>query len=171
MPNINFELFINVEPSLASRVISYINQYILFFKHPITGIGFFNRGWLLIQQIQNSPVPLTYEIQNNLINAVYTINVNMTTGTQFAYQTGFIGLFLYILFMIKNIKFLDKCKLFFNSYILDFINGLRQTLIAILIFSLIYGTSFMNQTNFFYFGLVCSIIITVYKIKEEKCEF
>ena len=60
----SFNDFILIEPSLATRVISYINIFAIFLKNPLLGVGMGNisNASIMYPQFLNSPVPFTSEI-------------------------------------------------------------------------------------------------------------
>ncbi len=58
----SFEDFIMVEGSLATRIICYINTLCVFAHHPFTGVGMGNLPYYMVNQFENSPVPLTGEL-------------------------------------------------------------------------------------------------------------
>ena len=163
----NFDEFVSIEQSLATRVLNWINQYQLFIKHPIVGVGFMNKGWVLIRHLQSSNFPFTYEMMDNMRDAVSTIDVNMTTSSQLLYQTGLIGLVLYVTYMLKCIKYLRKISNFFSSLNKVFIISFKQYFVFVFVNSMIYGAGFMNSATFFAMGIVNGLIILALINKEQ----
>lgn len=112
----SFDDFILVEPSLACRVINYINSLYVFFEHPF-GVGIGNLSILIKQQLLNSPLPLTLEIQNKLYVAI-------VTNSRMGYNKGFIyyflaenGIIIFSLFVYFYYLLMKKLKFYLKKYI------------------------------------------------------
>lgn len=58
----SFADFIIIEPSLATRIITFVNTFCVFLQHPIFGVGMGNIQAYMYNQYLNSPLPLTPEI-------------------------------------------------------------------------------------------------------------
>ncbi len=105
-----FDDFILVEPSLATRVINYINEFIIFFKHPLTGVGLGNMPYSMLEQLSNSPVSLTKEINFKLQAAVLT-NTKLGYNKAFIYhflaENGIVVFSIFIFFYYKLYKTLS----------------------------------------------------------------
>ena len=155
----NFDEFILVEPSLATRVLNWLNQLQLWLKHPITGVGFLNRGWILYKQLQYSALPYTPEIKRNIMEYNGLITANMTPMTQLLYQTGIIGFLLYIIYMVKNIKYLNKITRYFTNIEKVFIISFKQHFVYIFVKAFLYGPAFMNPLAFFAMGILNGLIL------------
>lgn len=71
----SYDDFNIVEPSLATRVGTYINSICVFFQYPLTGVGYGNLAHKLIWQYAHSPVPLTPEViyKSNLLSVAKNI--------------------------------------------------------------------------------------------------
>lgn len=92
---------IYLEPSLATRIINMVNQFILFTQHPFVGVGYWHILDAISLQYLNSPVPLTSEI----VSAEYQI-VNLFLLWTFLAETGILGCLLLFRFLFLMIK---KC--------------------------------------------------------------
>ena len=94
----SIEDFILIEPSLGTRIISYINVMCIFFKYPLTGVGLGNIPYTMVNQLLNSPVPLTAELvsRNSLLTtaAKCAFFVNDYLYTFIAEN----GLFIFLIF-------------------------------------------------------------------------
>lgn len=136
----SFEGFILIEPSLATRVVSYINEFQIFLHHPFTGVGLGNVKNYMYNQYLNSPVPLTPEI-------ITRTKLSFQMGGNAMFNNGFLymilaenGIFSYFIFMIFYIKiFMDifkiSQKIYKNSFQYLIVKSLLYTLIAIFLFS------------------------------------
>lgn len=163
IPKIDIETLILVEPSLATRVVNNINQFLLFLKHPIFGIGFLNNGPILINQLENSPIPLTPEMYIIIQNAKNSIPITTNALYLLLFQTGIIGFSIYCLFMLKSIFALKKILHYFSGIEYCYISALKNTIITIFALSIIYNQGFVDEYLFFITGLVCSIVIIAHK--------
>ncbi len=168
IPKFTLDTIILVEPSLATRIINYINQFTLFLKHPLLGVGFGNTGWILIQHYLTSNIPLTIEMQINLQNATKTLTITSNAMYLLLYQTGIIGFALYCLFMIRIHNILNKVKNRFHGIQYDFILGLLKIILTIFIISLIYTQGFVDEYLFFICGISLAIILQSQNKKESS---
>ncbi len=154
----SFETFVIVEPSLASRIVSYINLIRLFLDNWPLGVGLNNSRSLIIDIFQTSPVPMTMENLNNYKNALNTgkMQINSSILYLLLAETGVIGTFLFYLFIYKNIKYIKyiNCKLD-NSIITIFSKGIEGSLFAFLVYT-IYDGLIANPYIWFMFGMVIS---------------
>lgn len=165
LTNFSFDAFILLEPSLAARVINYINEFHVFLKHPIMGIGFGNAGTILIEQFINSPVPLTIE----LIQKINTNSRTFTSNTFYLllFQTGIVGAVLYYIFAIKSLLILNKIKVFFYGNMQIFMDGLKKVILITIILSVIYNQGLVDILAFIHLGL-CIAFWQIYKNSKEK---
>ena len=162
----SFEDFILIEPSLATRVASYINEFQIFLHHPFTGVGIGNLKNYMYAQFLNSPVPLTPEIitKTKLI-------IQMGGGAMF--NIGFMyallaenGIFAYsilVCFYIKIFYFINKFKNKANKYSYEYLifKSLHYTMFCLLILSF-YNLNFISQ----YLHLLIAIsVISIYEFK------
>lgn len=132
----DFDTFVIVENSLATRIVNYYNTLCLWTKSPILGIGLGQLNLQLAAQLLKSPLPLTQEIIGILNSGIFTFN----TGLFYKYiaETGLIGIsFLYI-FLIKLIKTLNRTSHYLNGIEKDFCISLRYFITTFI------GLSFYN---------------------------
>ena len=139
-----------------------MNQFLLFLKHPIFGVGFGNTGWILIKHFMQSTLPQTMEIQLNVANAKTTLPMTTNAMYLLLYQTGIIGFILYCLLMIKSITILEKIKKYFVGLEFLYVQSLKQSLLVLFCLSIIYNQGFFDEYLFFLLGIVSSIILFVY---------
>lgn len=165
-----FDIFeiIFTDQSLGTRIVNNINQFVLFLKHPIFGIGFGNNGNLLIQQFLNSPVSLTPEMELHLQRGDASLIVTTNAMYYLLHKTGIVGFALYCLFMVKCIIYSAKAKIYFDGIEKVFVSALNKSLITIFSISILYNQNFMDQYLFFLTALVSSIIVIAYLKNKEK---
>ena len=154
----DWDKFQYLEPSLATRVASYITQIRIFIQYPLFGIGFGNRGYIAISFFQNSPFMLPYELQNNLILNNGNMSYNTNCIYQFLHQTGILGAILYIVLMLKNISILKKALKWFRGIEYDFVLGYINVIFVSFALSIIYNIGFMGPIFLFEIGFCCIII-------------
>lgn len=167
--NFSIENLIIADYSLATRIINYINQFIIFIHHPILGIGFGNNEHILFQQLKNSPVPLTQEIY---IKMATTNRVLINTNVMYLllHQTGIVGYLLYVIFILKTLKIFKLAKKYFSAVEKIFIDAMSKTIVCMLILSSVYNIGIFYVYLWFYLGLACSVLLIVKKgnINERK---
>ena len=159
----SFEDFIFVEPSLATRICTYINSFILFLKHPITGVGFGNIQNAISTQLLYSPIAITPEIAKKL-------NFAVISNTQYSYNSNFIfdllatnGIFLFCIFIYFYKKLYDQIRNILNNYksIYLFNYPIYKTFYFILISLFIkscYDSAFADLDMYFIFSISILII-------------
>jgi O-antigen ligase len=163
----DFETLVEVEPSLASRITSFTNSFILFLKHPLMGLGYDNARFYMYDQFLHSPLPLTKENYGRML-----VDVVTGSGTWFSkatlftllVDTGIIGTGLFYTFLIKSVIVANKIKNKFTGLEFKFIDGLRVSYIAMISVSF-YLYMLFDTVQCFCFGLLCSF---VYAAKNRK---
>ncbi len=98
----SFENFAQMENSLATRIVSSVNQFILGIHHPVFGVGYGNVAKLLQNQYMFSPLPLTYEILESMAAGKEQANLIIFWTT--IAEIGFVGLTLFYFFLINVIQ-------------------------------------------------------------------
>lgn len=134
----SFEDFIIVEPSLATRILSFINSLCVFLKNSIFGVGFGNLSFAIKEQFLNSPLPLTFELSYKLTEAFLT-NYRMTYNSSMFYvilaENGLIGFSIIVYFSYKLFKLVKKYSQTNNIFSQSFSKALIVSLIGLLIMS------------------------------------
>lgn len=166
----DFDKFVIVENSLATRIVNYTNALCLWLKSPIFGIGL---GELLRQmpkQLINSPLPLTQEIIGILNSNSFTFN----TGFFYKYvaETGLIGISLLYFFLFKIIKSLNKVHTILKKGIeKDFCYGIIWFIISFCILSF-YNIGYLDLYIWiiigFAIGFYYKIVASNKYIKEKN---
>ena len=159
----NYQSFVVLEGSLASRISSWTNSFILFLKSPIYGYGYDNVRFFMYKQFLNSPVPLTKENINNIVMSLYNNNgvwYNRSLLFGLLAETGIVGTFLYFKFLFKNIEFAKSILRYFVGIENLFLRGMIAS-VWIVILTSFYSGSFSNTYLCFLYGLFCSYSIAV----------
>lgn len=169
----SFDDFILIEPSLATRICTYVNSFILFLKHPITGVGLGNIQQAIVEQFYNSPINLPPEI-------IYKIDFAIETNTRYSYNANYIidliainGFFIFSLFvyfyykLLRSIYCIYTKIIFKNSF--DYLLGktLYYLLITLIIKSC-YDSSFIDTDMYLILSVVILYIFVHSKMKGNK---
>ena len=165
LKNINSLIFL--EPSLATRIISFYNTFCIYLKYPILGVGIGNVENYIINQFLISNIPLTVEINEKIQFAILTKTKIMFNRGLIYYtlaQYGTIISVFFAFFHIKLIIILRKINKIKNlNYICpNFTYGLIHIWITLTIW-FFYESSFLNIN---YLILYAVIIIYIYNIKN-----
>ena len=139
IPKMSLDSIVVAEPSLGTRIVNNYNQFCIFLKHPLWGVGFMNTGSVLIKQLMNSPVILTAEMQMILASAIDKISITTNAMYSLLYQTGLIGFIIYCVFIIKSINKIEYARKYCNIQISKFIQALKQSIIILFSLSIIYN--------------------------------
>ena len=136
----SFDDFIAIEASLATRVVCYINAFMVFVKHPLFGVGLGNLTSpnILYQQYLKSPVSLTPEIEYNLQYIMPYTNkafLNKNFIYIFCAENGILIFCLLIYFCFTIFKNLKTYILKFqnNNFYFNYLYGLNFCFIALII--------------------------------------
>lgn len=151
----SFEDFIMVEPSLGTRIIVMINAIQMGLNNILFGVGYGNMSYLIANQLAQSKLPLTQELQNFVL-------LNMTTpptmiSTKIFSETGAIGIILFYYFLydiFKKLNIIKKKDYIHQSFI---INGL-QLFVVIFFCSSFYGSILHQPYIFIIIGFIITII-------------
>lgn len=162
--NLSIDKLIEIESSLAERIITYINMLCVFFNHIYTGVGFGHLSQHLQVQLIHSPVPLTIQM--------YTVlRISMQNGTPHVYTPGFIyillaehGLFIFSLFAYFNYQlykafnyFIDQKKLLIDDILYKSLVGLKFSFIGIII-TYLYNSAFTQLEIYMYYFMSIALI-------------
>ena len=160
----DIRILIKLEPSLAYRIISYVNSFLLFLKKPFIGYGYDNVRFFYYQQLLVSPLPISPEIAANIkegisSNAGVTYNRSLLSGL--LAETGLIGTFIYFMFLYKNIKYINKLIPYFYGIERNFLEGLKISIIIVIVLSF-YLYNFATAYLYLYYGFICSFVTQYY---------
>lgn len=124
----DFDIFIYAEPSLATRIICYVNTFIVFLKHPILGVGFGNILVYLYHQFLYSPLPLTGELRGLLLRPDAT-GLNYSIFWLSLAEIGIIGTTILYIIFYKIIKKINKLLYKTDIYEYIFVYGMFWALL------------------------------------------
>lgn len=148
----SFEDFIMVEPSLGTRIIIIINAIQMGLHNIFTGVGYGNMSYLIADQLSQSTMPMTDELQRFVFldktTPASTIFIKVFS------ETGILGTFIFYYFLIKEIIILNKLKYIFNGKEKFIISSFKLFLIVYLL-STLYS-SLLNDT---YIWLIIGFIL------------
>lgn len=157
----SFDLLIYAEPSLATRIISYVNMCIIGFKNIVFGVGYGNLSGIIAKQLLNSPLPLTSEA---LLFAQHgSTSIPGSIIYRLFSETGLPGLLLFLYFAFRSVKIIDVVKSKFTFIEKDFLIGLKYCLTFLIVFSF-YDSNIHYPVLWFLFALVPGIVL----ITREK---
>ena len=148
----DFDKLILLEPSLATRIVSYSIQISAFIKAFIFGCGLNNVDIYInhLSYIVNSHFNLTFENMYNYLLTQYCFTVARSILYTSLAEFGLIGFSLYVLFIIKNLKFLSKIRKSFQ--------GIEASCLVALIHSFVA----IGIISFYNLGLDNSIVWLIY---------
>lgn len=163
---LNFENFLLVEPSLGSRIVSYLSLLHVFKEHPLVGVGMNNNYYYTGLVFEKYNLPMTMEIFNKYQKYLSTgyLKCNISALYTLLAETGIVGTIFYYLFIYKSIKYIKVIKNnLYQSLEKNFATGLYLSLYSYL-FMTLYDTFLANPYNYFMLGLVPAFHIYYKKI-------
>lgn len=163
----DFQKLIYLEGSLATRIINFVNTFYVFINHFFTGVGIGNLPYYQLDQLYHSPLPLSFEIIQNM-------EIAITTNTKFAHNRAFVyaflaehGIFIFCAFAYFHYKLftlLNKIKNIYrgNYYLYTISTGLVGIWISITILAF-YHTNFTDPEVWLVYALMAAFINYVKK--------
>lgn len=156
----SFEDFIMVEPSLGTRIIVMINAIQMGLNNILFGVGYGNMSYLIANQLSQSTLPLTEELQRFVFfdktNPASTIFIKIFS------ETGILGVILFYSFLYSLYRKINILKNKLVCVDVSLTNGL-QLFIITYFFSSFYDSN-LNQP--YIFIIIGVIIVSIYKIKD-----
>ena len=153
----NFDIFIYAEPSLATRIVCYVNTFIVFLKHPILGVGFGNILVYLYHQFIYSPLPLTGELRGLLLRPDAT-GLNYSIFWLSLAEMGILGTTILYIIFYKIIKKIHRLLYNVNMYEYIFVNGMLWALLITVALS-IYDSRITDTGMWSLIGILAGIQI------------
>ncbi len=153
----NFDLLIHVESSFATRIISYVNMFIIYLHHPIFGTGCGSLATELYKQLPNSPLPLTGSL-SALISQSHSTSANPSIFFKVLVDTGSLGFICFAMFIYNIYKKINKKFLFINGDIYNFLNGIKYTLLIFVCLS-IYDSTIACHYFWCLFGVISGLYL------------
>jgi|GEM_PF-6995039 len=118
------------DESFATRMVVYINYFIIFLKHPLFGIGFGNLAGQITGQLSISPIPLTPELMRVISNDYSGLASSMLF--RFLAETGLVGTSILYSFFIFTLLMLNKKIKFVQNSVKDLLIGFKYFIILII---------------------------------------
>ena len=156
--------FVVIEPSLANRIISYVNMFIIFMKNPIFGVSCGNLVPEFVKQISISPIILTEELVRVQFSSNPSVNPSITF--KLLAETGIVGFSLFMLFIYsiyKKTRELSITNLYFYK---DYFSTIGH-IIIIYVCLTIYDSNLYCHYFWFLFGTISGIYLKQ-KIYQRK---
>lgn len=149
---LSLDALIIVEPSLATRIINYANNLLVFKEHPLFGVGYGNMSQYILVQMETSPLPMTFELWKNLTLGIG--NVASAIFYRVMAETGIIGYLLIFTFSIKTYFLNKKIIKYSDGLIRDFSIGINAYLIIFMTIVTFYNSNLHNTHYWLIFGYV-----------------
>lgn len=147
-------VLVHAEPSLATRIGNYMAAFSIGLKYPICGIGYGNIMSLWPQEVLKLNIPITSELYT-----AASLKLPTAVGTMFwklIAETGFIGMFLFYIFLFSIVNSALKIKNKFFAFEKELFNSLIFSLI--LYISVSYYI-FLQPIMWVYFGALQAMIL------------
>lgn len=159
---------IDAEPSLATRIINYANNMLVFMKYPLFGTGYGNMSSYMVVQMQNTPLPLTQELWGMLIKQQG--GIASAIFYKAAAETGIIGIILLFVFGIKTYLLNKKLIKISDGIIKDFLQGINFYLIVFMTFVFFYNSNLHSTQYWLIFGFIYaySAVLRKRTLKHEN---
>ena len=160
----DFKKFSQLEISLATRIVSYVNQIKVFLENFLFGVGMYNAECYLNNKFLNSPLPLTIEnyyayYRNNLL-----VDLNRSLVYSTLSELGMIGFIIYNFFVIKNMIILRKIKKYYVAIEKCFVHSFYQIILMIIIISF-YNLNIETPIIWIIFGFV---LVFLFMLKSRR---
>ncbi|MEW5819692.1 MAG: O-antigen ligase family protein [Cyanobacteriota bacterium] len=156
------------EGSFATRVILFYNAYCIFQKNPLFGVGYGNMTREMIYQLDESPIPLNWEVEYYLKASRESLTVGASSAIFFRSlaETGFIGTILLYLFFLTFIIKIDLTLKVYDGIEKDFLIGAKYFLIILILSS--FYTSILHATYMWVLIGITHSLLLVNKSKNNN---
>ena len=163
--------FVQTEPSLANRILSYYFRIKTFVNNPITGVGYKNTEYKVRSFVYNETLDFTAEMEGKIIERSTTdgyITINGSILWILLSDTGLIGTILFFLFIIYSIRKLNRIyKHMPNCIEKSFALAVRNFYVTLLCLS-IYETNVNTVYYWFMYGLTNVFLYNLKPVKNLK---
>ena len=150
---------IDMEPSLATRIIDNINALSIAKDYPVSGIGYGNITGYIFSVLQKTTLPLTKELWNVLLTQ--TGSPPYGVFYRILAETGVVGVFLLYTYFIKILKGIKKqLNVNKNGITHDFLQGIYGTIFVFITLAAFYNSS-LHKTEIF---MLIAYILYCYKL-------
>ena len=131
----SFDNLVIAEPSLATRLIYYINALQVFKSNFLWGCGLFNVNVVWNYTFLQNNLPMTQEAFFNYLRIPYAVSGGANFTSTLLAETGVIGTSLYFMHIVKIIQILRKIYRTFQKTESDFCKGIYMSIIGLIIVS------------------------------------
>ncbi len=118
-----------IEPSLATRIISYIHFVKVFLSHPLLGVAPGNVAPYFLKVLQSSNIPLTMELYNLAFYAE-KVNLNPSIFFKIIAENGLMGICIFLLFIKQLYKTSINLKKIYSSEYKIFFKSISVSILA-----------------------------------------
>lgn len=152
----NWDLFVIIEPSLATRILSYFYTFKVFLSNFLLGVGLGNTKYYTINQIFNTPIPITLELQKYITNTIFSGSNRLGLNGAFFFDvladSGIIGFIVFYYFLFKSYIWNNKIKMKYTGINYLLLDGLSKSVLAFILISF-YDVNYMTLFVWFLLGL------------------
>lgn len=163
----NFNLFINKEPSLATRIVDFKIQIDIFLDNMLTGVGFCNSEVVGNKIMLSSSLPLTLSNYRRYYATDFVVSLEKSPLYTSLAELGLIGTILFYSFSIQLIQSLNKIKKKYAQLNFVIINSIRQVLIVMII-SYFYSSLLNFFIYWFIYGISFAVLYNHYFLSKNK---
>lgn len=163
----DFNKFVLLEPSLATRILAYISNITLWGKDPITGIGYGNLKEAMPKAIASLPIPLTPELEYRISGTKQATGMGTAIFFRLLAETGLVGVFLFYKFLLTLLSAAKKSIDSYEGIQKDFITGLRYFVLMLII-----NTFYNSHPHWAFIWLFVGITLAmvIFARKNQKIE-
>lgn len=156
----NVELLNFYEPSLYTRIVSYVNSFIVALKHPILGVGLGESKFMMHYQFINSPIVLSKENMSILQQSFYSGRMifNRNIFCDIVSETGFVGGFIFYFYLFKSFIVLRKITKKTFGLRRNFLLAIQKVLLTIIFLSF-YEVSIVNASYHLFIMALSNVIL------------
>ena len=158
----SLDKLIIAEPSLATRLISYMNMGVIGLQHPVCGVGWGQLIEHFVHQLQTTNIPLTPELKATIFSLKPVCNPSIFFKI-FA-ETGLFGLIIFYNIYICAFKTANKLSKKREGIFNDFMSGVKLSLLVYIILTL-YDSQLYCHYFWFIFGSIGG-----FYLKEGLCK-
>ena len=165
----DFNKLVTLEPSLATRIFYYVNQFDAFKKNVLFGCGFHNVDIYLNKHLMNSSLPITLEAIQRYFNTNFNVSVAYSLFWTGLAEFGLVGMLIYISFVIKNVFILSKVRYLYEGNEQIFCQSLMYSIVSLFIISF-YNINIDALLVWVIYGLSFAIIFNKQlQLRSKKC--
>lgn len=159
----SYETMSILEPSLVSRINSYIVQFVIFTKNSLWGVGLYNSECFADKLYLELNLPYTIENLNGYYMIPNLVGLNKSLIWTMLAEFGIIGITIYFLYIYKILYFVNTIKQKFNEFHYVFLVSVSQVIIVTFLISFY---NFYLDNHFIW--LIYSMCTSFYILLNKK---